>query len=179
MFNQESKFKHLDKAYLAYISYVKMEHYYNNPIVNGFCELLVESMISAKMFEKKINEKRKQLTNNPYSRSISMRYESTLTKVKEYNVKEYDKKRKRKYSNDETRMPLNSNEIKTFNTNFEYKSFLRLRNLILLSIFLKNNKNLAKFRFENFREHQDQSVCSETKDQAIKRLCSTLNCSRN
>ncbi len=41
----------LDRAFLAYSSYVKMEHFYNNAIVNGFCELICDSMLTSKSNE--------------------------------------------------------------------------------------------------------------------------------
>ena len=54
MFNRDSDFliRRLDKGYLAYSNYIKMEHWYNNPIVNGFCEMLIESMIYSKLNKK-------------------------------------------------------------------------------------------------------------------------------
>lgn len=50
MFNQESSrwIRELDYAYLAYINYVRMEHEFNNPVVNGFCEILIDSMLTTK-----------------------------------------------------------------------------------------------------------------------------------
>ena len=172
MINQESRFKDLDKAYSAYISYVKMEHYYNNPIVNGFCELLVESMISSKEFQKKFNKKKQK--EQIFSRSISLKYDSKITNVQEYNIKNYDEKetkKKRRISYNEVRMP----EDKQFNPKFEYNSFLRLRNLLLLWVFLKNNRALGKFRHRNFKTSPNYRK-HESKIQAINRLCS---CTRN
>jgi hypothetical protein len=53
MFSSEQPkvIRELDRAFLAYSSYVKMEHFYNNAIVNGFCELICDSMLTSKSNE--------------------------------------------------------------------------------------------------------------------------------
>jgi hypothetical protein len=63
MFNRDSDFliRRLDKGYLAYSNYIKMEHWYNNPIVNGFCEMLIESMIYSKLNKKNSKTKTKRI----------------------------------------------------------------------------------------------------------------------
>ena len=55
MFNRDSDIimRRLDKGHLAYINYVRMEHWYNNAVVNGFCEMLIESMLYSQIYKRK------------------------------------------------------------------------------------------------------------------------------
>ncbi len=55
MFNRDSDIimRRLDKGHLAYINYVRMEHWYNNAVVNGFCEMLIESMLYSQIYKVK------------------------------------------------------------------------------------------------------------------------------
>lgn len=55
MFNREDDLlmRRLDKGHLAYLNYVRMEHWYNNPILNGFCEMLIESMFYSQIYKVK------------------------------------------------------------------------------------------------------------------------------
>lgn len=55
MFNTENDLllRRLDKGHLAYLNYVRMEHWYNNPILNGFCEMLLESMFYSQIYRQK------------------------------------------------------------------------------------------------------------------------------
>lgn len=55
MFNREDDLlmRRLDKGHLAYLNYVRMEHWYNNPILNGFCEMLLESMFYSQIYRQK------------------------------------------------------------------------------------------------------------------------------
>jgi hypothetical protein len=55
MFNREDDLlmRRLDKGHLAYLNYVRMEHWYNNAILNGFCEMLLESMFYSQIYKEK------------------------------------------------------------------------------------------------------------------------------
>jgi hypothetical protein len=55
MFNKEDDLlmRRLDKGHLAYLNYVRMEHWYNNPVLNGFCEMLIESMLYSQIYRAK------------------------------------------------------------------------------------------------------------------------------
>ncbi len=55
IFNSENDvlLRRMDKGYLAYLNYVRMEHWYNNPVLNGFCEMLLESMFYSQIRKKK------------------------------------------------------------------------------------------------------------------------------
>ena len=69
VFNKDGIFimRRLDKGYTSYINYVRMEHWYNNPVVNGFCEMLIESMLGSRIISKRIGEameaKKKSMAN--------------------------------------------------------------------------------------------------------------------
>lgn len=106
MFDKENEFliRKIDKGHLAYINQVRMEHWYNNNFLNGFCEILIESMF------------------------FSQFYEETFTKRSFQIISKYKKNR-------------SESEI------FNFKSFLRLRNLIFLYFLLKKNSFLVKYRY--------------------------------
>jgi hypothetical protein len=56
MFNQDRDMillRRLDKGHLSYINFVRMEHWYNNPVLNGFCEMLIESMLFSQIYKGK------------------------------------------------------------------------------------------------------------------------------
>lgn len=77
MFNSDDDLimKRLDKGHLSYLNYVRMEHWYNNSVLNGFCEMLLESMFYSQIYEAKfkamvrINLRKKQI--RIYNRSFS------------------------------------------------------------------------------------------------------------
>lgn len=72
IYNEKNDFilKYNDKGYLAYKNYVLMEHWYNNPIVNGFCEMLIESMLNSKLNEEETNLNEKAIKNRKHLRNI-------------------------------------------------------------------------------------------------------------
>lgn len=76
MFNREDDLlmRRLDKGHLAYLNYVRMEHWYNNPILNGFCEMLLESMFYSQIYREKFNFM-------TYSPSKFMRQNSSLSQL--------------------------------------------------------------------------------------------------
>lgn len=41
-----------------------MEHWYNNPVVNGFCEMIVESMINSKLTKSQLDDTQKSIDSN-------------------------------------------------------------------------------------------------------------------
>jgi hypothetical protein len=45
--NNDLIMKNLDKGHLAYINFAFMEHLYNNQVLNGFCELLIEALFQS------------------------------------------------------------------------------------------------------------------------------------
>lgn len=76
MFNREDDLlmRRLDKGHLAYLNYVRMEHWYNNPILNGFCEMLLESMFYSQIYKQKF-------IFMTYSERKFMRENSTLSQL--------------------------------------------------------------------------------------------------
>lgn len=59
MFDKENEFliRNIDKGHLAYINQVRMEHWYNNNILNGFCEILIESMFFSQFYRDNLKKK--------------------------------------------------------------------------------------------------------------------------
>ena len=59
MFDKENEFliRKIDKGHLAYINQVRMEHWYNNNILNGFCEILIESMFFSQFYRENFRSK--------------------------------------------------------------------------------------------------------------------------
>ena len=238
MFNSENDIllKRLDKGHLAYINYVRMEHWYNNPVLNGFCEMLIESMFYSQVYKGKFDAMAKtsfsirknsvnstdpisaaaaaanyddatgsDLELNIYANisnttgtvkkvssagashsKITMRQMiSQTSSYKEYNVVERlieivptPKTAPSRYMQPQqqqrnifvlgdgggggeedkaARRPTTTTPtptgglkgrhvIKEENADFNYKSFLRLRNLICLCLLLRKNPSLAKYR---------------------------------
>ena len=94
MFNSNDQLlmRRLDKGHLAYLNYVRMEHWYNNPILNGFCEMLLESMFYSQVY-KAIYEARTQssahiqVSEDGQNKLVYYRSVSRSAKgVTEYNV---------------------------------------------------------------------------------------------
>lgn len=131
VFNKDGIFfiRRLDKGYLAYINYVRMEHWYNNPVVNGFCEMIIESMLNSKIKRKQIEE--------PIIGSNTMR----LIRL-------------RSQSQGDAKCSLFEKEIlserlikKNLNPEFKFKSYLVLRNMFYVLILLKNIPFLRQHRW--------------------------------
>lgn len=57
IFGQEQAFlgRKFDRGHMAYLNYVRMEHWYNNPVLSGFCEMLIESMFRSQIYKKKFD----------------------------------------------------------------------------------------------------------------------------
>ena len=53
MINRESGLllRRLDKVHLSYMNHVRMEHWYNNGLMNGYCEISIESMIYSQFYK--------------------------------------------------------------------------------------------------------------------------------
>lgn len=137
VFNHESLFliRRLDKAYLAYISYIRMEHIYNNPILNGFCDMMVDSMIQSNRLRESLNrlileqDRMRHYESLPrpiYQRPTSLQIDHTYIFIKD--VKRHQ--------------PV---------PRFNYDSLIRLRNILYLCLLLKRNPTLAKLRFRNLK----------------------------
>lgn len=183
IFNRDSELiiRRLDKGHVAYINYVRMEHWYNNPVVNGFCEMLVESMLYSQIYQKKFELKAsiqvEEDANNPSNKTLSVSTTSnnllrTVT-IKPSITKEPGVSRSVSfYQNDnlesEDDVPTLTRQesimIKKSNPNFQYSSFLRLRNLFYLCLLLKNNPGLRKFRHHylvNLSQKKEKTIVLE------------------
>ena len=163
MFNQENNLliKRLDKAYLAYISYVRMEHFYNNPVVNGFCDLVVDLMIISKKEKENLKhiEFKKAIIEANYDR-ITFLTSSNLSRQTVF------------LHEDNQNLSLSTTNINCFNPNetFKYESLLKLRNLMFLALLLRRNPILAKVRFKNLRRINQPTGKAENLHEAIKRI---------
>ena len=69
-----------------------MEHYYNNPIVNGFCELIADSMFTTKSNKKTI-ESEKMSSQKKGKGEIIKTASSDKDKNKDFNYKSFKKLR--------------------------------------------------------------------------------------
>ena len=47
--NNEIIIQHLDKGHLAYVNFAYMEHLYNNSVLNGFCDVLIELFFKSRV----------------------------------------------------------------------------------------------------------------------------------
>ncbi|RNA42141.1 stimulated by retinoic acid protein 6 -like protein [Brachionus plicatilis] len=72
MFDRKNEFliRNIDKGHLAYINQVRMEHWYNNNVLNGFCEILIESMFFSQYYEE--NFKKKSLINLTRNKKVRL-----------------------------------------------------------------------------------------------------------
>ena len=150
MFNKDNDFimRRLDKGYLAYINFVRMEHWYNNPVVNGFCEMLIESMIKSKINRSKICDKanRELKLLSPVNNTIKFSYS---------------------FDNDKKYKILKSENLENFkgkkaNREFKYESYLRLRNLFYLVLLLRRFSFLRQHRFHRIEVLKKNLVSGKT-----------------
>ena len=81
MFNREDDLlmRRLDKGHLAYLNYVRMEHWYNNPVLTGFCEMLIESMLYSQIYRAKYDSMAKS----------SITHKSSISVIDEDETNEY------------------------------------------------------------------------------------------
>lgn len=171
-------------GHLSYINYVRMEHWYNNAVVKGFCEMLIESMLYSQIYKIKFYTKALHavsITQHPtdeFKGTISFQKHNVINEQPTRQVQTAKPRIKsshqyNQYYNQSTSVtervvhspnpffprqdPLkvertlsminNTSEvIKRSNPNFQYTSFLRLRNLFFLCLMLKSNPTLRKFR---------------------------------
>jgi hypothetical protein len=181
MFNHESNrlIKRLDKAYLAYTSYVRMEHFYNNPIVNGFCDLLIDSLITSKKDKERIETTRRidALVNRSVSsqRPATVSY-ANLQFMKSSSVIETSKRSDSSFYEKEEvveclfRSGAAARRRPSRNEDFNYDSMLRLRSLMYLCMLLKRNPMLARVRFKNLNSLNKPVGRKENLHEAIKRI---------
>ena len=152
MFNKDSDLimRRLDKGHLAYLNYVRMEHWYNNPVANGFCEILIESMLYSQIYKVKFTLKATQSIsiiageNEGKSRLVLERAVSQHTQMSSISVTETLINSPSLFRSISTDPPQ---PIKSANKYFQYSSFLRLRNMMYLCLLLKSNPSLRKLRY--------------------------------
>jgi hypothetical protein len=172
MFNHENNFliKRLDKAYLAYISYVRMEHFYNNPIMNGFCDLMVDMMITTKKDRERL-ELINQIDQMIYYKIFNKQkaYQFSYTNVQSMTSTSILSNRSIPSFEEEKADTFNVARLGS-NKNFKYDSLLRLRNIMYLCLLLKRNPILAKVRFKNLSNVNKPSGRTENLHEAIKRI---------
>lgn len=205
MFNTDNDLvmRRLDKGHLAYLNYVRMEHWYNNPILNGFCEMLIESMLYSQIYKAKFeleastsvkvkaddaNSKAKLILRRSISMKDEVRQYSVIERVVDVFTVPPKPRRSVSYTGPTTTKQVTfrtnfdenpneaeeeeeeeeiieenksetSNDGETFksdNVTFNYKSYLRLRNLIYLCLLLKNNPSLKKFRYHYIKEENEE-----------------------
>lgn len=216
MFNRDNELiiRRLDKGHLAYINYIRMEHWYNNPVVNGFCEMLIESMFYSQIYKIDFEEKAKNQVEKVtsvdgqdhfvFTREISKSKNQTKQLVKKVIFASPVENEAQTFAADTEenldsimQIPNSPNQInpefqrqtshkiKGSNPDFNYSSFLRLRNLFYLCLLLKANPSLRKFRHhylanlskkEFQKNFQEVEGLSETiKNKVFKRINTIKN----
>jgi hypothetical protein len=105
MFNSENDvlLKRLDKGHLSYINYVRMEHWYNNPILNGFCEMLIESMFYSQIYKCKYDALAKTRFTIDNKNAYPINYQIIETKKKRSKSPHDSKKRSKSRSKSKDR----------------------------------------------------------------------------
>lgn len=185
MFNVNDEFlmRRLDKGHLAYLNYVRMEHWYNNPVLNGFCEMIIESMLYSQIYRKKYtllanismsrqtsssgsnlvikrllsNNKNKIDKNSVLVKMVPLFAPKPLSKRVTFSLN--DEQQQQNEIDDVIDMLPRMNteeefeekekvedELKQFNMDFKYESFLRLRNILYLCLLLEKNPSLRQYR---------------------------------
>jgi hypothetical protein len=178
MFNKDSDLimKRLDKGHLAYMNFVRMEHWYNNPVLSGFCEMIIESMLLSQIYREKYEILAKSkitlkpLKNTSSSDEIAPKFqikrsisknnqtsEHTVSKtvkdnflLKHFNrLKESRRASKIGGEEKDNEKTNEYNQVIEFkgNQDFKFSSFLRLRNLFYLCLLLRRNPSLKKLRY--------------------------------
>ena len=239
MFNAENEvlIRRIDKGHLAYLNYVRMEHWYNNQILKGFCELLLESMFYSQIYKNQYeNEAHShgesiQATDGPgkfvikkliSQTATSKTYSTTevtipkfISKSKSFNPLHQKKSlpmtvhENQQGEEDEENEPkvdyadmlledqenqgrklekpmraiskMNGSLIKQANDSFQYKSFLRLRNMIFLCLLLRKNPSLQRYRLhylelvrkeerEKLKEKSNQSASEFLEEHFVKKF---------
>lgn len=136
-----------------------MEHWYNNQVVNGFCELLIEQSFKRKIFNVKLLEKR---SNQRYFEFI---------KENRWKQRQIDPDEPLKIGP----APIRQQKKDKIGPWMEgiasdpkrLKSFLRLRNIFYLCILINDNKVLSAFRYHRLDRilHQESEM---TKIETLK-----------
>lgn len=115
--------RHLDKGHLAYISFAYMEHLYNNQVLNGFCEIMVEALLNSLIKEelyKRMSENRGKYCTCPPLNASDEASNLVTVQPQSYN---------------------NSSQTHEF----KYESFRRLSNIIHLYYVLKKYPKLRDY----------------------------------
>lgn len=151
-----------------------MEHWYNNPVVNGFCEMLIESMLYSQIYKTKYVSKAfhgVKITQHKVQNNKSMllvQNSMVQTSQPPRSSHSHVNKFKESFTNQHHSKIIYSSPIlipmegslnplanidgdgrviKKSNPNFKYEQFLRLRNMFFLCLMLKRNESLRKLRF--------------------------------
>ena len=117
MFNAENEvlIRRIDKGHLAYLNYVRMEHWYNNQILKGFCELLLESMFYSQIYK---NQYESQAHSQAYSKQSEVNGSSKFV-IKKLISKTATSKT---YSTTELIIPKVMSKAKQFNPMHQLKA---------------------------------------------------------
>lgn len=174
----EKLLQKMDMGYYIYLNNVKMEHWYNNPVLLGFCDMVTESMLFSQIYKTKFellitsNSTNKLIIEdkNQKQYSVFQKIDSNFFKLKKKSI--YTSV----VSNIENSnlSVLDDVNIKLTNRSFKYEKFLRLRNLLFLCLVLNKNPSLKKYRFhylESMRKvyQNAKDSCVETKSDFLTR----------
>ena len=148
-----------------------MEHWYNNAVVNGFCEMLIESMLYSQIYHLKFDIKALHsvtLIQHPDEENkLTLKFERTLSQqpkkyMQSVSVTERIIQTPSKFNFRAQSDQTGVKNIKNWNPEFKFRSFLRLRNLLYLCLMLKSNPSLRKLRYhyllKKSKEEPDNEV---------------------
>lgn len=189
----------LDRGHLAYINYLKMEHWYNNPVLNGFCQLLIESMFYSQIYRDKLNkisqisysvqlvDEKENVDNLPVLDIAATAAKSTPPQQQQHQKNETVLKLVHTFSQNQQSYEKNSyliksssalqthmltnNVYKASNPNFKFTSYLRLRNLFYLCLFLRKYPKFQQLRYHRIREELEKEK-AQTEDTDVPRIFS-------
>ena len=161
MFNENNNIilKNLDTGHVVFKNFVFLEHSFNNPVINGFCEILIETMFLSFICEKNLN--------NPYCECTSqgkIRRTYKITAKRSFICC-------KKCQNENEIESKNGNDNQQTLIKSKYKSYARLRTYIYLYYALRRFPKLRKPPIDNGKEgirHSFIAVQKELKNFTIE-----------
>ncbi|CAF0841611.1 unnamed protein product [Brachionus calyciflorus] len=163
IFNKENDLliRRLDKGHLAYLNYVRMDHWYNNNIMNCFCEISIESIMFSEYYKEYFriisyyNFKKVKMINGNVESGIGKR---KLSIPNRYNKVFINQPKKSSNLRSVVSELVATDENPENKFHFKYESFLRLRNLIFLSLLLNKNPALRKYRYHYLNRVKQEEI---------------------
>lgn len=165
IFNQQNELimKQLDKGHLAFINFVHMEHYYNNPVLNGFCDILIETLFQSYILEDRLNKKAGIVTNE--DRHKFNRYLSQVSRNDAQNFTEHEVFDVSEIIHSPTKQDEKKFNFDNVHESFRYESYRRLCNIFKLYYLLKTHEELRRYTRYNIEKKKQENKLNEIKKQ--------------